>query len=78
MARPLAERYLSIIFGFAAGALISIATEELIPISRDEIWDAEVKERDGEDCYHIPDSQLHDFDAEDFKKLSWTPTSKIA
>jgi hypothetical protein len=36
--------------------------------SRDEIWDAGVKERDGEDCYHIPDSQLHDFDAKDFKK----------
>jgi zinc transporter, ZIP family len=31
LARPLAERYLSIIFGFAAGALISIVTEELIP-----------------------------------------------
>ena len=31
LVRPLAERYLSIIFGFAAGALISIVTEELIP-----------------------------------------------
>jgi ZIP family zinc transporter len=31
LVRPLDERYLSIIFGFAAGALISFVTEELIP-----------------------------------------------
>jgi len=30
LTRPLADRHLSIIFGFAAGALISIVTEELI------------------------------------------------
>ena len=31
LVRALTERYLSIVFGFAAGALISFVTEELIP-----------------------------------------------
>jgi zinc transporter, ZIP family len=31
LVRALAERYLSVVFGFAAGALISFVIEELIP-----------------------------------------------